>query len=118
MPDKQPVLFTFHKIREQCEQGDGDSWRAFLNFYGPLWLGLLTLYLPGDAETHPRVLEKLLTKLSANDFEGFRATARQSEREFLTDVRAMLLDIAEGFAAPIATTPAGDGPAIDLAKVG
>jgi hypothetical protein len=132
MPEKQPALFTFHKIREQCEQGDCDAWRAFLNFYGPLWLGLLEVYLPGDAQTPSPgpvqpplpggasapslVLEKLLSDLSANNFERFRATARQSEREFLADVRALLLDIAEGFAA---AGPAGaeEGSAIDSDKV-
>jgi hypothetical protein len=117
MPDKQPVLFTFHKIREQCELGDADAWRAFLNFYGPLWLGLLDVYLPGDAERHSRVLEKLLGVLSANNFEGFRATSRQSEREFLADVRALLLDTAEGFLAAAEPAHAGDGRAIDGDKL-
>ncbi len=117
MPEKQPTLFTFHKIREQCEQGDADAWRAFLNFYGPLWLGLLDVYLPVDAALHTRTLEKLLAALSANDFEKFRATARQSEREFLADVRAMLLDAAEEFCvAGLAVAP--DSSAIDGEKLG
>lgn len=131
MPDKQPTVFTFHKIREQCEQGDADAWHAFLNFYGPLWLGLLDVYLPADAALHTRALEKLLGALSANDFEKFRATARQSEREFLADVRGMLLDGAEDFcaaapghsSAPLpGETPAplpgdADGAAIDGEKL-
>jgi hypothetical protein len=149
MPAKQPVLFTFHKIREQCEQGDSDAWRAFLSFYGPLWLGLLDLYisghaqppspghaeplsprdvqpplpgdvqppLPGGTEAPSLVMEKLLADLSANNFERFRATARQSEREFLADVRAALLDIAEGFVQP-AADGAGEGEVINSEKVG
>lgn len=103
MPDKHPTVFTFHKIRQQCELGDADAWRAFLNFYGPLWLGLLDIYLPAEAELHSRVVEKLLAGLCGNDFENFRGTARQSEREFLADVRAMLLETAESFCAPAAT---------------
>ncbi len=57
--------------------------------------------------------------------EGFRATARQSEREFLADVRAMLLDAAEEFCVAIpghssAPLPgaASEGPGIDGEKLG
>ena len=94
MAKKQPVLFTFHKVRELGEQGDPEAWRAFLNFYGPLYLRLLDIYLPGVAEAGARMLEKLLEGLAENNFERFRSTSRQSEREFLTEVRAQLLDLA------------------------
>jgi len=117
MTKTQPVLFTFHKIREQGEQADAGAWRAFLNFYGPLYLHLLNIYLPGDAEAGGRLLQKLLEGLAENNFQRFRATSRQSEREFLTEVRALLLDLA-------ATSPAAGAPgevdgarALDLEKL-
>ena len=93
MADKPPALFTFHKIREHCEEGSADAWRAFLNFYAPLWLRLLEIYSPLDSDAAPGILEKMIAALTENDFARFRATSRQSEREFLSDVRVLLMDI-------------------------
>jgi hypothetical protein len=99
MPN-QPILYTFHQVRTQCEQGDAAAWRAFLDLYGPLSIRLLELYLP-EPDAAPRVLETVLASLAANNYERFGATDRQSEREFLSDVRALLLETA--------TPPAADG---------
>jgi hypothetical protein len=114
--DKQPALFTFHKIREQCEQGGADQWRAFLEFYAPLLLHLLEIYGPSNRESAPIILKRTLLELVASDFERFRSTSRQSEREFLADIRALLLDLAlESFAAQEAdNSPTG---VLDLNKV-
>ena len=93
MPQKQPAVFTFHKIREQGEQGEAGAWRAFLEFYSPLYLHLVLLYAPAG-EQGSGIWEKTLGALAEGNFARFRATSRQSEREFLSDVRALLLDIA------------------------
>ncbi len=93
MSEKQPAVFTFHKIREQGEQGEPGAWRAFLEFYSPLYLHLGSLYAPAG-EQASGVWEKTLGGLAADNFARFRATSRQSEREFLSDVRALLLDQA------------------------
>ena len=91
---KQTVLFTFHKIREQGEQGNAEAWRALVDFYGPMCLRLLEIHgAIGPQEAFP-ILKKMLAELSANGFEHFRATSRQSEREFLGDLRALLLEVA------------------------
>jgi hypothetical protein len=116
MAKKQPVLFTFHKIREQGEQGDAEAWRAWLSFYGPLYLQLLNIYLPGDPEAGARLFEKLLERLGEDNFQRFRSASRQSEREFLTQVRALLLDLAASFAAEAPRE--ADGPrTLDLEKL-
>jgi hypothetical protein len=86
--------FTFHKIREQSEQGDPAAWRAFLNFYTPLGMHLLRMYLPKDGQELDRVWEQTLVALAENDFERLRATEKKSERQFLAEVRALLLDQA------------------------
>jgi hypothetical protein len=39
----EPILFTFHKIREQSEQGKADAWRALLEFYAPMFFRLLEI---------------------------------------------------------------------------
>jgi hypothetical protein len=118
--EKQPASFTFHKIREQAERGDIVAWRAFLGLYSPLYLHLLALYLP-EADAGPGVWEKTLGLLINNDFERFRATSRQSEREFLADVRDVLVDAA--LAAPqeiAAAKPAAkpESPTLNLEKLG
>jgi hypothetical protein len=64
--------------------------------------------------------------LSQNNFERFRATSRQSEREFLADVRALLLNNLLNSAAPeapddiqqIKREGEGQRPGISLEKVG
>ena len=54
---------------------------------------LLGMYAP-EIAAEP-ALKKMLGALTQNNFERFRGTARQSEREFLADVRALLLDMIE-----------------------
>ena len=94
MATPSPIAFTFHKVREQCEQGSPDAWRAFLEFYTPLGMHLLKMYLPADSPGPERVWEQTLAALTANDFQLFRATEKKSEPEFLVDVRALLLEQA------------------------
>jgi hypothetical protein len=94
MAAQPTIAFTFHKVREQCERGSVDAWRAFLDFYTPLGMHLLGMYLPGDGPEPARVWELTLAGLAENAFQRFRATERKSEREFLFDVRALLLDQA------------------------
>ena len=92
MTEDTPGLSTFHKVREQCEQANAPAWRAFLTLYSPLGLHLLGMYSPDRAAAF-ELWGKTVQSLAENNFERFRATARQSEREFLADVRALLLDI-------------------------
>jgi hypothetical protein len=104
----EPVLFTFHKIREQSEQGRADAWGALLDFYAPVFVRLLEIH----GAIHPReatpIVKKMLAELTANGFERLRATPRQSEREFLGDLRALLLGAAlDSAASKNSAIPAG-----------
>jgi hypothetical protein len=56
-----------------------------------------------------------LAALTQNNFERFRATARQSEREFLVDVRAMLYE--QALAHEAAEAKAAKAP-LDLERAG
>ena len=122
MAAQPTVFFTFHKVREQCEQGSAEAWRAFLDFYTPLGLHLLKMYLPGNGPVPDRVWEQTLAALAENDFQRFRATARQSEREFLADVRALLLDqvflAVAGSATAGASQPVSAATPLDLEVLG
>jgi hypothetical protein len=113
---EKPAIYTFHKVREFGEQGNADAWRAFLNLYGPLCLRQVDLYFPGDSAAATALLERLLERLTENDFARFRAMPRQSEREFLIDVRALLLDLAAQEASARAGAPGGER-VIDMEKL-
>ena len=91
MADNKPGIYTFHHVREQCEQANAEAWRAFVTLYGPLCLHLLGMYAP-EGTAADAVVAKTLRALAENNFERFRGTARQSEREFLADVRALLFE--------------------------
>lgn len=90
----EPVLFTFHKIREQSEQGKVGAWRALLEFYAPAFFRLLEIQGAMAAREALPVVKKMLGDLTGNGFERLRAASRQSEREFLGDLRAILLEAA------------------------
>jgi len=90
----EPVLFTFHKIREQSEQGKVGAWRALLEFYAPAFFRLLEIDGAISGQEALPVVKRMLGDLTRNSFERLRATSRQSEREFLGDLRAMLLEAA------------------------
>jgi hypothetical protein len=93
----EPVLFTFHKIREQSEQGKVEAWGALLEFYAPAFFRLLEIEGAMSAREALPVVKKMLGDLTGNGFERLRGTPRQSEREFLGDLRAMLLEAATDY---------------------
>ena len=95
----EPALFTFHKIREQSEQGQVEAWRALLDFYAPVFLRLLEIHGAIRPQEASPIVKKMLAELTANSFERLRATPRQSEREFLGDLRTLLLGAALDSAA-------------------
>jgi hypothetical protein len=95
----EPVLYTFHKIRKQSEQRNEAAWRAFLDFYAPAFVQLLEIHGAIRPREASAVLKKMLAQLTANGFERLRACPRQSERDFLGDLRALLLDVALEFVA-------------------
>ena len=105
----EPVLYTFHKIREHSEQGKAEAWRALLEFYGPVLVRLLEVHAAISSREALSVVKKMLAELTANSFERLRATGRQSEREFLRDVRALLLEVALDASA----LKSSQGPASD-----
>ena len=114
----EPVLFTFHKIREQSEKGGGEAWRALLEFYGPVFFRLLEIHAAMAQGEPPPVVKKMLAELTANGFERLRATARQSEREFLGDLRALLLDVAnDALASQKSEIPGGAFEPVKIGKL-
>lgn len=96
----KPVLFTFHKIRDQGEQANADAWRAFLDFYSPAFLRLLEINAALRPQDASAALKQMLAELTANGMARFRAASRESEREFLGDLRALLLEVALASAGP------------------
>jgi hypothetical protein len=105
----EPVLYIFHKIREQSEQADAGAWRALVEAYGPTLIRLLEIHAAMSRREAFPAVKQMLHDLSANGFERLRPTSRQSEREFLGDLRALLLD---GALKPTALN-ASTGPAAE-----
>jgi hypothetical protein len=85
-------LMTFHKILPGCEEGGRESWRAFLENYTPIVFQIFGVYSPWDTETRWERWREALPALTANQCEVLRGLSHQSEREFLVDLRAFLLD--------------------------
>jgi hypothetical protein len=94
-----PVVFTFHKIREQSEQGNGAAWHALLEFYGATLVRLLEIHAAMSSREALPVVQQTMKALSGNDFERLRASSRQSEREFLGELRGLVLETALGSGA-------------------
>lgn len=104
---RETFVFTFHKIREQSEQANAEAWRALLDFYAPLLFRLLEIHSALEPRKALPVVKKILAELTANRFERLRGTARKSEREFLGDLRGLLLEGAfESFAGRDSPAPA------------
>jgi len=85
-------VITFHKILSGCEAGNRQAWQTFLSEYTPVALQLLGVYLPGTPEQRLDFWSGAVRALSDGDFQGLRAFSHQSEREFLVDLRAHLLE--------------------------
>jgi hypothetical protein len=114
MTAQPTTAFTFHKVREQCETGNPDAWRAFLEFYTPLGMHLLKMYLPDGGPAPGAIWEHTLAALTNDGFQRLRATEAGSEREFLVDLRALLLD--QTLAAPQSVSERSGVP-LDLERL-
>ena len=100
-----PYLWTLQRVLPACEAGQAEAWQAFLDMYTSVARGLLGVYFRSSGDESREIWKRALRGLSANDCECLRAFDHQAEREFLTDLRAYLLELA----AP------GLDPALDLA---
>ncbi|HLW78311.1 MAG TPA: hypothetical protein VKU44_01825 [Terriglobia bacterium] len=85
-------MITFHKTLAGCEAGDAESWRAFLSDYTPLVFHLADFYLPGRAGGRSELWRETLVALMADGLARWRAFDRQAEREFLADLRTLVLE--------------------------
>ena len=83
---------TFHRILPGCEKGDLDAWKAFLANYTPMALRLLAVYTPRTPEEQWNCWRDALQALSASDSTLLRSFSHHSEREFMVELRAFLLD--------------------------
>jgi hypothetical protein len=91
-----PKLMTFHRILPGCEEGNRETWRAFLEIYTPIVFQVFGVYSPWDLDTRWQRWPEALTAMTANQCEILRGLSHQSEREFLVGLRAFLLDWLAG----------------------
>jgi len=86
-------LLTFHKTLAGCEEGSRRAWQGFVAPYTPAMLRFLRVYAPAcDEECQKQVWQKSLQLLCTGNFQRLRTFDHQSEREFVCDLRAFLLE--------------------------
>jgi hypothetical protein len=93
-------LMTFHKILPGCEEGNRETWQAFVTNYTPIVFQIFGVYSPWDMQTRWKRWHEALPALTANQCGVLRGFSHQSEREFLVDLRAFLLDWMGGKLEP------------------
>ena len=86
-------MLTFHKTLAGCEEGSRGAWGVFVATYTPVISRLLGVYAPAfNEECKKHVWQKSLRLLCAGNFQRLRTFDHQSEREFVVDLRAFLLE--------------------------
>ena len=86
-------MLTFHKTLAGCEEGSRRAWQGFVATYTPAMLRFLRVYAPAcDEECQKQVWQKSLQLLCTGNFQRLRTFDHQSEREFVCDLRAFLLE--------------------------
>ena len=86
-------LLTFYTIISGCERGERQAWQAFLENYTPVARRLLHLFTSSD-DRETELWRRALARLSAEQFRQLRTLEHRSEREFLFDLRWVLLEEA------------------------
>ncbi len=108
---------TLHKILTGCEEGNRQAWEAFLSNFTPVVLRLCEIYVACDAgEQKRQIWHDTLAALCAHDLARLRGLDHQSEREFVADLRALLLEGALKHLDPVADFAESPGPTSDTVK--
>jgi hypothetical protein len=83
----------FHKTLVGCEEGSRGAWQGFVATHTPVMFRFLGVYAPAcEEECKKQVWQKSLWLLCADNFQRLRTFDHQSEREFVVDLRAFLLE--------------------------
>jgi hypothetical protein len=110
-------LLTFHKTLAGCEEGSRGAWQGFVTNYTPIIFRILGVYAPAcDEECQKHVWQEGLRLLCADNFERLRTFDHQSEREFMVDLRAFLLETGSNQLDPVADTRDAPEPTLDTVK--
>jgi hypothetical protein len=108
---------TFHKTLAGCEEGSRGAWQGFVATYTPVMLRLLVVYAPAcDEECQGQVWQERLQLLCADNFQRLRTFDHQSEREFVVDLRAFLLEAVADQLDPAADNGNAPQPAPNTVK--
>ena len=104
-------MLTFHKTLAGCEEGSRGAWQGFVATYTPVMFRFLDVYAPAcKEECKEHLWQDSLQLLCAGNFQRLRTFDHQSEREFVVDLRAFLLDAVANQMDPAADH--GDAPSL------
>lgn len=108
---------TFHKILSGCEEGNRQAWETFLSNFTPVVFRFCEIYVAcGAGEQKREIWHDALAALCAHDLARLRGFDHQSEREFVVDLRELLLEGALKHLDPGADFAEGPGPTPDTVK--
>ena len=88
-------MLTFHRILSGCEAGSSEAWRHFLEEYSPVALALCQVYFPSSQKDGTAPWREAVGRLRDHDCEKLRTLDHQGEREFLVDLKLLLLQQLE-----------------------
>ncbi|MGH9433765.1 MAG: hypothetical protein ACRD3T_19725 [Terriglobia bacterium] len=84
-------MLTFHKIIEECREGNAEAWRALATQYTPVLTGVARAY-SSDPERVKNAWREVLGGLADHEFAALKAVDAHSDREFFAVLRSSLLD--------------------------
>lgn len=84
------MVYTCYEMIRDCRAGADEGWRYFAANFAPLVQRLLEHYAPGDTRNEVR-LERTLRGLRAPGSPLFQAAVPVPERDFLADLRQVVL---------------------------
>lgn len=103
-------MLTFHRILSACETGSPDAWKVFVQEYSPIAHSLCLIYFPFSLEKCKDLWRDVISRLRNRECEQFRALDHQAEREFLVDLRALLLQLGRALQVPSENVMSGAQP--------
>lgn len=103
------MVYTYHRMIEDCVRGERRGWREFVSHYMPMARRLLLRYGGQPEGDEARRLREIFTATAADDHRFFRSFEGRTERELMVHFRNFVVahvrsarDAARSTGAPVA----------------
>lgn len=109
------MALTFHKLLAGCQAGESSAWMAFVREYGPLARAILGVYTPLAAADCDQLWRDCLRDLADGGAARLKSMPSAAEREFLLELRVMVLTQAAIRLKSEPSLSGGAGPSTEAA---